>query len=287
MDCILVTGACGMIGSHLVEGLLNEGYRVIGIDINPAKIDHENYIHECINLDDAEALKDIFKKNQIDRVIHLAALAHTDGIKNLNYEKYHHINVECAKNIFVSAFKCKIPVLFISTVDVFGFTKGIVTADTVPNPVTPYGKTKFLAENGLKRLSDKSGIPYTIFRFSPVYTEDIKRDIQKRYYLKYPNIAYQIGRGTEYEILSITNAVEAMVAWCREKPVCETKIIKDSIRMRTCDYIKEEKKQGRARIVFCFPTWTVKCGYTVIKKLIGENKYTYLLNKAVYPLKSE
>lgn len=277
---ILVTGDKGMIGSQLVQGLLNNGYSVIGIDrtIDTNKVD--NYYHYKCDLGIKEELKEIFNKHKIDRIIHLAALAHTKNENDLSWERYYHVNVECARNIFELAKE--IPVLFISTVDVIGFSNGeVVNSNTPLNPVTYYGKSKKMAEEECKKLKN-----FTIFRFSPVYTKEIKRDIQKRYYLKYPNIAYQIGKGTYYEILSIDKAVLSMTNWCSQEPNNDIKIIKDDELMYTPDYIKSEKEEGRAKIVLYFPRWMINCGYSVIKAITGENKYTYLLNKAVHPLRS-
>ena len=149
-------------------------------------------------------------------------------------------------------------------------------------PVSNYGRSKMMAEQEVRKKRY-----FDIFRFSPVYTDTVKRDIQKRYYLKYPNIAYQIGKGTEYEILNVNVAVQAMVDWCSEKPKNTVRIIKDTKRMWTPDYIKAEKAKGRAKIVLRVPTWMMNCGYAVLRKITGENKYTYLLNKAVHPLRSE
>lgn len=78
-----------------------------------------------------------------------------------------------------------------------------------------------------------------------------------------------------------------MVDWCSEKPKNTVRIIKDTKRMWTPDYIKAEKAKGRAKIVLRVPTWMMNCGYAVLRKITGENKYTYLLNKAVHPLRSE
>ena len=271
---ILVTGAGGMIGTHLVKRLKDAGYEVIGVDRKPGK----DIVQ--VDLADKEKLKEAAVK--ADRFIHLAALAHTAGENDLSWDRYYHINVECAKNVFEIA--AERPVLFISTVDVFGFYDGKepVNCESPIHPVSNYGKSKALAEEECKSLKH-----YTVFRFSPVYTDTIKRDIQKRYYLKYPNIAYQVGKGTSFEILSIDNAVSAMVDWCKEAPKNDIRIIKNSIPMWTPDYIMAEKLEGRAKTVLHFPRWMVNCGYAVIKGILGENEKTYLLNKAVHPLRTE
>ncbi len=277
---LLVTGASGMIGSETVKGLLAAGYTVVGLDRRESDLSAPQYRHFVADLSDAETLRRIVEENEIERIIHLAALAHSTDGKKFTWEDYKKLNVDCAKNVFDAAGAR--PVLFISTVDVYGFTKGAVNAQTKTAPVSHYARSKVLAEDACFQLPH-----YTVFRFSPVYTDEVKRDIQKRYYLKYPGLAYQIGKGTEYEILNVNRAVETMVAWCAEEPSNDVRIIKDPVRMNTLDYIKAEKNEGRAKFVLHIPKWVVVAGYAILKALTGKNKYTYLLNKAVYPLRSE
>ena len=278
---ILVTGAKGMIGSQLVKGLLDAGHVVSGVDRTGDETCGGNYYHYKVDLADKERLQKIADSNKVDRFIHLAALAHTEGEPDLSWEKYKAVNVDCAKNVFDVAGDR--PVLFISTIDVFGFYNGKVpvSGESPIKPVSNYGKSKAMAEEECKKLKH-----YTIFRFSPVYTDNIKRDIQKRYYLKYPNIAYQVGKGTAYEVLNINRAVAEMVSWCTQETHNDIRIIKDEKDLWTPEYIKAEKKEGRAKTVLRFPQWMVNCGYVVLKGILGENEKTYLLNKAVHPLRT-
>lgn len=279
---ILVTGAKGMIGSQLVQGLIEAGYEVVGVDLVGDEINDQRHKHVRVDLADKDGLQKVVEENGVDRIIHLAALAHTGNQTDLSWERYKHINVDCARNVFEVAQEK--PVLFISTVDVFGFYDGksMVNGDTPIRPVSNYGKSKALAEEECKKLKH-----FSIFRFSPVYTDEIKRDIQKRYYLKYPRIAYRIGKGSSYEILNIKKAVTEMVAWCNVMPNNEVRIIKDDQMMWTPDYIKAEKENGNAKIVLWFPAWLVNAGYLVLKAIFGENEKTYLINKAVHPLRTE
>ena len=261
---ILVTGARGMIGSQLVKGLLDSGYSVVGIDRSGEDIQDGDLRLYKAELEDKERLKSIAEENGVDRIIHLAALAHTEGEPDLSWEKYRRVNVDCAENVFDIAGER--PVLFISTIDVYGFFDGkeSINSDSPTDPVSNYGRSKALAEEKCKKLPC-----YTIFRLSPVYTDDIKRDIQKRYYLKYPKIAYRIGKGSYYEILNIRKAVQAMVDWCEEEPKNDIRIIKDEKPMWTPDYIKAERAAGRAKVVLRFPRWMILAGYKTLKGITG------------------
>ena len=280
MVYILVTGVNGMIGSHLTKALLDKGYEVIGLDRTEQRLNCEGYTHIQADLSDKAGLEQVYQQYKITHTIHLAALAHTKGRADLSEATYRQANVTNAQNVFEAAKDTNI--LFISTVDVYGFVKGAVTGETEVRPVSIYGKTKAEAEKILK----KQGGKFNIYRFSPVYTEEVKRDIQKRYYLKYPDWAYIIGRGSEYEVLNIDNAVAAMVDWVATEPDGKIRVIKDEHRLDTAEMIASEKKAGKAKHILHFPRWIVVAGYGVLM-ITGKNKYTYLLNKAVHPLRSE
>lgn len=135
-----------MIGSQLVKGLLDAGHIVIGVDRSGDETSGGNYYHYQADLADKERLKVIADSNKVDRFIHLVALAHTAGENDLSWNRYKHINVDCAKNVFDVAGER--PVLFISTVDVYGFYDGKapVNGNSPVHPVSNYGKSKVLAE---------------------------------------------------------------------------------------------------------------------------------------------
>lgn len=279
---ILVTGSAGMIGSYVVKGLIDKGHTVIGVDrVNP-KEELNGLISVVSDLASKDDVSKVFDENKIDRCIHLAALAHTTGMKNLTWEVYYKINVVCAENVFEACEKHNVPVLFISTVDAIGMVKGLITPETELNPISNYGKSKALAEERLKDICNM----WNIYRFSPVYTPEVKRDIEKRYYLKYPNWAYKIGKGGQFEVLNVTGAVSAMVDWVDKKVDNTIHVIKDSELLDINDLIKAEKAEGRAKHVLWFPRWLVQCGYYVIRLVLGKSNKTYLVFKALWPFRT-
>ena len=279
---ILVTGSAGMIGSYVVKGLIEKGHTVIGVDRVKPKEELDGLTPAVIDLASKNDVNKLFEENKIDRCIHLAALAHTAGMKNLTWEVYYKINVECAENVFEACATHNVPVLFISTVDAIGMVNGLITPETNLNPISLYGKSKAMAEGRLKEICDV----WNIYRFSPVYTPEVKRDIEKRYYLKYPNWAYKIGKGGQFEVLNVAGAVDAMVNWVDKKVDNTIHVIKDPELLDINDLIKAEKAEGRAKHVIWIPRWMVVCGYYVIRLVFGKSNKTYLVFKALWPFRT-
>ncbi|MBQ7945229.1 MAG: NAD(P)-dependent oxidoreductase [Bacteroidales bacterium] len=279
---ILITGSAGMIGSCLIKDLLENGFTIVGIDRRRSDFEHENFKQVVIDLVDKNALDELFNKEKVDRCIHLAALAHFAGENDLSFERFKFVNVTCAENVFEACAKHAVPVLFISTVDAIGMVKGLITPDTALNPISNYGKSKAMAEGRLKEICKK----WNIYRFSPVYTKSQKRDIEKRYYLKYPNWAYKIGSGGHFEVLEMSGAVKAMVEWVSKEVDNTIHIIKDADLLDINTLISREKAEGRAKYVLRFPRWMVLCGYYCIKAVFGKSNKTYLVFKALWPFRT-
>ena len=280
---ILVTGSAGMIGGYVVKGLLDKGHTVWGVDRIAKDIKLQGLTQIILDLSSKEAIMQLFDDKKIDRVIHLAALAHTKGVADTSWEAFKKVNVDCAVNLFEACAKHNIPVLFISTVDAIGMVKGVITPDTELNPISNYGKSKAMAETYLKQICSV----WNIYRFSPVYTSDVKRDIEKRYYLKYPNWAYKIGKGGQFEVLNVTGAVAAMVDWVDKEVDNTIHVIKDPELLDINKLIEAEKAEGRAKHVLWFPRWMVVCGYYCIKLVFGKSNKTYLVFKALWPFRTQ
>lgn len=279
---IIVTGSAGMIGGYVVKGLIDKGHTVLGVDRRKSDWENPRFNQLILDLGSKDGVMQLFDEYKIDCCIHLAALAHTAGVKDTSWNAFKKVNVNCAENIFESCAKHKVPVLFISTVDAIGMVKGLIKSDTKLNPISNYGKSKALAEFRLKEICKT----WNIYRFSPVYTPNVKRDIEKRYYLKYPDWAYKIGKGGKFEVLNVTAAVAAMVNWV-DKTVDNTiRVIKDPELLDINDLIKAEKAEGRAKHVLWFPRWMVVCGYYCIRLVFGKSNKTYLVFKALWPFRT-
>ena len=256
---ILLTGASGMLGSRVALALCERGHRVVGVDIAGAKAAHERYTHAVCDLTRPDDVAALFAAHPVDRVVHLAALAHVTGESDLSWNRYFMLNVLASQHVFEQAAKAKLPVFFASTVDVYGLQNGVITEATPPAPVGGYARSKYEAEQRLLKLMGET--PAFVARFAPVYTADDMHDVQKRYYLKYPSVAFTVGGGEDYAFLNLDRVVEVVCAWAdRDKAPSGLVNFCDDAPFNSADMVAAEKREGRAKRVLRLPGWTGRMG---------------------------
>ena len=154
---ILLTGASGYIGTHIIISLLDMGFDVVGIDnFSNSNIDAVTAIEKMTNkkikfyegdILDVELLDNIFLENKIEAVVHLAGLKSVS--KSFLYpETYHEVNVIGTKNIVNKMLQYNIcNLIFSSSATVYLPTdKSPIHEIFELGPVNPYGKSKLDAE---------------------------------------------------------------------------------------------------------------------------------------------
>src|SRR5512139_2564088 len=163
MSTILVTGGAGFIGSHLCELLLGDGVHVIGLDnfdsfydpnikIKNIEVIANKFpkLFELVTGDirNPQHLKEIFQKNKVDFVIHLAARA---GVRPSISDPllYQDVNIR-GTNVLLEA--CKEHgiknFIFASSSSVYGENQRVpfTEKDLDIQPISPYGATKRAGE---------------------------------------------------------------------------------------------------------------------------------------------
>lgn len=171
---ILVTGADGFIGRHLCPTLIQKGYSV-RIAIRSKKR-HGKYS----NHHDVKVIGDIGVNTcwqeclaGIDTVIHLAGRAHVLRETAPNPEEiYQEINTKGTLRLAEEAARNGVQeFLFLSTIGIHGpdSTAGAITEKTRPAPYNAYTRSKWMAEQGLKELSQQTGLGVIVIRPPLVY----------------------------------------------------------------------------------------------------------------------
>ena len=168
MKNILVTGGAGYIGSHIVEKLIEMRKKVFIIDNLSTGykklINKKAHFFHC-DIKNVNKLDKIIKNCKISSVIHLAAnLSVGEGEKKP--KKYYLNNVLGTKNIIKCCLRYNIKnLIFSSTCAVYKDKLKTVKESSQLNPISIYGKTKFLAEKAIKKNFNKKNINYAILRY--------------------------------------------------------------------------------------------------------------------------
>jgi nucleoside-diphosphate-sugar epimerase len=282
MKSILVTGSNGLLGKKITETLLHEGYFLTGVSIE--KIINDRFQYISANLTNVLEVEKLFNENKFSHVIHLAAIAHAIKGLNISWSKYYRVNTLMSRNIFGYASLREIPIFYSSTVDVYGITKGIINENTKPNPIGYYSTSKYLAEKSLEEVARQ---PYLIARFAPIYTDENKRDIQRRYYIKYPSLSYLIDGGMEYEFLSAKNVINIVLKWVKAPQSLKGLInVCDEKCYNTKELIMEDKEKGLARNVIKIPKWVKELMRLTINVVFGRNEFLkFSAYKIILPMR--
>ena len=189
MGTILVTGCAGFIGSHVCTLLLNNGFKVIGVDnfdpfynrsvkeMNLAKFKtHPSF--NFYEIDITEGLDAVTEKN-ITALIHLAAKA---GVRPSIEDPagYIKVNITGTQKVhdFMQARGIK-KLVFASSSSVYGNNKKMPFRedDNVDNPISPYAYTKKAGELMNYTLHHLYNIDVINLRFFTVYGPGQRPDL--------------------------------------------------------------------------------------------------------------
>jgi dTDP-4-dehydrorhamnose reductase len=163
---VLVTGANGFLGIHLVNRLLARGYEVMATGTkNPSLLNPHTALHyRVMDFTDPFAVHDVFEDHAPGIVIHAGALSQPDMAEQEQWKAYT-VNVQGTLNLLANAEPLQAFFIFISTDFVFDGEKGSYGEDQEKAPVNFYGKTKADAEDAVAEYSGD----WAIVRTSLVY----------------------------------------------------------------------------------------------------------------------
>jgi len=144
---VLVTGSNGLLGQKLTDYYLKQsGVELIatarGVDRYPAK---QGYVYEELDITRYDEVKTILNKHSPDVVINTAAMTNVDACES-EHAGCDALNVEAVKHICLVCNEINAHLVHVSTDFIFDGSHGPVTEEEKPNPLSYYGRSKYLAE---------------------------------------------------------------------------------------------------------------------------------------------
>jgi UDP-glucose 4-epimerase len=168
---VLLTGASGRVG-RAIYVRLTRSHTVIGLDAAPSSTaDFVGDIADSSLLDQAV--------DGVDVIVHAAAL-HAPHVGRANDAAFVRVNVEATRRLAeLAAQRGTQRFVFTSTTALFGEAAtptdcaGWITEESTPIPRTVYHRTKLQAEEALREVSSRTGMPVTILRMSRCFPEPV------------------------------------------------------------------------------------------------------------------
>lgn len=169
MKRILVTGGAGYIGSVITEVLHAKG-------MHPVVLDNLSQGHvealapgtelAVADLQDRHAVEEVFAKNEIDAVIHMAAVSVVnDSVRQPL--KYYLQNVGGLINLLLAMRGAGVnTIVFSSTASVYGIPDQVpILEKAALRPINPYGWSKLMCEQVLADASAAHGVKWVSLRY--------------------------------------------------------------------------------------------------------------------------
>jgi len=172
----VVTGGAGFIGSHLVERLLHDGWRVTVLDNfstgRPQNLAHvRGHVALRVHQVDATNHKEIRRHLRgVDWVFHLAALA--DIVPSIQRPlDYHRANVDGTASVLEASRAAGVKrFIYTASSSCYGVPEVYPTPETAPiRPQYPYALTKYLGEQMTLHWAQVYGLPAVSLRLFNVY----------------------------------------------------------------------------------------------------------------------
>lgn len=174
---ILVTGGAGYIGSQVVYQLLDAGERVLVLDNlqtgTRQSLEHVNCELVVGDIGDIDLLKQLFKRYDIEVVMHFAASTNVpESVQHPN--KYYLNNVANTVRLLSLCEQCHLKhFIFSSTAAVYGNVNVPLVSETAAcHPINPYGWSKWMAEKIIIDSAQAQKMNYIILRYFNVAGAD-------------------------------------------------------------------------------------------------------------------
>jgi UDP-glucose 4-epimerase len=226
---ILITGATSALGSHLAKRLVEDGYIVrVGVRRQSSEGDFWHrvaagtipYIADLTlkSPGDERLIEDACRG--VDVIFHLAGLTYEH---QTSLDTFLNVNVIGTENLLNACLKANgdkpVHFIYISSVRVYGRVRRgeVLTEESQPKPLGPYGRSKLMAEQVIKACTEScvpKSINYTIFRLTQMYGHGYEKPYFFKVFrmLKERRMKY-IGDGSNHlALVHVDDVVDVLVS---------------------------------------------------------------------------
>jgi nucleoside-diphosphate-sugar epimerase len=269
---LVVTGANGFVGKHLVRHLKAKDHNVDAI-VRHTGIDfHDSNVRQTV----VNSLEDYIFDTNVDKlvVIHAAARAHI--LKDLATNpllEYRKVNTESTLKFAENAAKSGVKrFVFISTIKVNGerTTEGqSFNAFDSPSPEDPYAVSKYEAELGLKKIAQGSGMEVVIIRPPLVYGRGVKGNFASLIKAVKRGLPLPLGSiHNKRSMVGIHNLVDLIECALRHPNAAgNTFLVSDGHDLSTTDLLRGMiKSSGSKSILLPIPPSVIQFVATILGK---------------------
>jgi len=249
---ILIIGATGFIGKHLVEALPNRNNKITCLIRKKSKKKDIDFLKKFkVNLfyGDLKNKKSLERiDNNLDTVIYLAGGGKTTSFLKEDFDHLYDYNVKALKN-FLDSIKNMKRIIFVSSISAMGIQKGKIMDETIKcTPYLPHEKCKFFAEKLIKKYSKTKKYRFIILRPSIVYGERGFGDTFNMIKMINKGFFFMPGNGKNITPwVYVKNVVEAIILLIR-KGNNETYIINNNENLSFNEIIKQISKNLNKKI---------------------------------------
>lgn len=254
---VLVTGASGFIGKHVVAGLARQGWQVRAAARRPDELPVLPGVERVSMPDLAQRADWPALIGGASHILHLAGIAHAPGV--LPDETYRRINADAVGELAKAARDEVERLVLVSSVRAQAGLAAdhVITETDKPEPTDAYGRTKLEAE----RLVKESGVAFTVLRPAVVYGKGVKGNIASLATLAQTPMPLPFGGlDNRRSLLALQNFTDAVsLALTSEHAEGETYLVADTEPISVAQLVSAMREGlGRPPHLVRVPTGAVK-----------------------------